>query len=354
MADRYWPKATQGIVLATGATVLMLAPSCEPSELEWISEVTKLRALAVQADPPFVQPGEDLTLRLTYHDGLGATPRPIEVTWVAGCVDPIGDSYLGCYPQLYYAASKLEEAVALDPFVHQELVEPARSGEPDGVTFTATVPDWILLSKDEDEPPATSAKLFVFFFLCAGTLGPNPDPDKDSLPVACLDEGGNPLGADSFLPGFTEVYVYADDRPNENPPILGLALDGNELSTSPEEATVVPVCGTSSEEQRGCAGTPEACLYDLRPLVEDVAEPDPKAGADTNGREVIWVDLYSDRGRIQKPQVLVSSALTGYKERHEAQDGWGAPGEPGLVTFWAVVHDNRGGMSVTRRYLRVE
>ncbi len=344
--------AARWAVLAAGASTLILAPSCEPSELELISEVTTVRALAVQADQPYLQPGDDLTLRLTYHDGFGSSPRPIQVTWVAGCVDPIGDTFLGCYPYLYYAAAKLEEAITFDPFVQQELVAPERSGEPDGVTFTATVPETILYPKDKDGEPLQSAKLYVFFFLCAGTLGPNDDPEHSSLPLACFDDDGNPVGPESFLPGFTEVYVFTDDRPNENPPIRGIELDGNELSATPEEATVVPACPTSSEAQRGCGGTPEDCRYDLRPLVDDVAEPDPNAAEGTNGREVLSAHLYSDGGLIPAQQVLISSALSGYKDNHKAE--WAAPGEPGLVTFWAVVHDNRGGTSVTRRYLRVE
>ncbi|MBW2456201.1 MAG: hypothetical protein JRI68_16905 [Deltaproteobacteria bacterium] len=345
-------RALRWVVLAAGALTLMLAPSCEPSELELISEVTTLRALAVQADQPYVQPGDELTLRLTYHDGFGSSPRPVQVTWVAGCVDPLGDTFLGCYPHLYYAAAKLEEAIAFDPFVQQELVPPELSGEPDGVTFTATVPETILLPKEEGAEPLKSAKLYVFFFLCAGTLGPNDDPDYSSLPLACYDDSGNPVGPDSFLPGFTEVYVFPDDRPNENPPILGLELDGNELAATPEEATVVKACPTSSDDQRGCGGTPEDCLYDLRPLVDDVAEPDPKAAEGTNGREVLSAHLYADAGMVPAEQVLISSALTGYKEKHRVE--WAAPGEPGLVTFWAVVHDNRGGTSVTRRYVLVE
>ena len=50
--------------------------------------------------------------------------------------------------------------------------------------------------------------------------------------------------------------------------------------------------------------------------------------------------------------MLISSATTGYKNDRTAT--WAAPGEAGLVTLWAVVHDSRGGASVTRRYLRVE
>ncbi len=343
------------LALGAAALVLMVAPSCS-SDLESPTEVTSLRVLSVQADQPYVQPGDDITLRLTYHDAFGASPRPIGVTWIAGCVDPPGGTFLGCYPHLIWMAGELDKASPLNPLLQRAVAPPELSGQPDAVTFTGKVPEDILqpTGKDGEAPtkPAESARLFIFFMLCPGVLGPADMTDGTAFPLACYDENGDLVGADNFVPGFTEVMVFADDRPNENPPIDGIELDGTALSDNPAEATVVARCPTSSDEQKGCGGVTEECEHELLPLVGDVAETDSTSAGGPLQREVLWVNFYADGGVVAEPEVLISSATTGYKNDRKAT--WAAPGEAGLVTLWAVVHDSRGGASVTRRYLRVE
>lgn len=67
---------------------------------------------------------------------------------------------------------------------------------------------------------------------------------------------------------------------------------------------------------------------------------------------MIWVDYFTDRGEFDGGTSLVSDATSGYREDHATT--WIPPAEAGLATLWAVVHDARGGASVTRRVVRVE
>ena len=63
------------------------------------------------------------------------------------------------------------------------------------------------------------------------------------------------------------------------------------------------------------------------------------------------VDLV-DGGRLAQTTAPVSHPAIGYQEDHLVD--WTPPAEPGLVSIWAIAHDIRGGMSVTRRFVRVE
>jgi hypothetical protein len=68
--------------------------------------------------------------------------------------------------------------------------------------------------------------------------------------------------------------------------------------------------------------------------------------------EAVWVDYYADGGDLSGDAALVSDATSGYKDDHSVK--WLPPSTPGLVSIWATLHDNRGGTTVGRRYVRVE
>src|SRR4029079_13330971 len=74
---------------------------------------------------------------------------------------------------------------------------------------------------------------YVFFAACAGTIKPVP-PDSTgragSFPLGCFDAQDNRLGADSFVPGYTQIYSFEDGRTNDNPPVSGLTLDGKPIA----------------------------------------------------------------------------------------------------------------------------
>jgi len=312
-------------------------------------------------------------LYLTYHDGRDLTPKPVEVTWIAGFVLPTGAPFAACYPQLEATVQQIggeppaegKKGIAL---IQQEIVPAELSGTPNGVSFKAPIPKDLFeiyeeLVGDEDEE-IDSLVAYVFFTVCAGRVRPEAPDSEASFPLGCFDANGNRVGADGFVPGYTEVFLFKDERPNENPPIDALEIDGEPMGESPEEATVVQRCEQSKDEgDNGCTGggseetrsEEELCPeLDVEVIVGDVAEPDPQLTGSTGSprREVLWVDYYADGGGLEDEQVLVSHAVTGPQNRTET--AWRPPDDPGLVTIWAVVHDNRGGASIKRGYLRVE
>ena len=85
-----------------------------------------------------------------------------------------------------------------------------------------------------------------------------------------------------------------------------------------------------------------------------MAEIDPDS-KDVDGnplRESVWVSYFADFGDMSTSISLVSDATRGFiADQHS---DYTPPSEPGLVTIWAVVRDQRGGSSVVRRFLRVE
>jgi hypothetical protein len=180
-----------------------------------------------------------------------------------------------------------------------------------------------------------------------------------SFPLECVGEDGKALNADSFIAGYTQVYVFPDGRTNENPPVQGLTLNGEVIEEDPDSAPVVARCANApaaGEGQSGC-GREEAAgckTHKIQAIVDDVAEPDPEAAVAGAGavREAIWVDYYTDGGSLTGAKKLISDTAKGYREKHETE--WTPPAEAGLVTLWAVVHDARAGASVTRRFVRVE
>jgi hypothetical protein len=348
--------------LLTAAAALIMGASCLPG-FDPPSKVDALRVLAVTADRPYAQPGDDVTLRMTVHDALGATPRPIQVVWLAGCVNPEGDQYYLCFDQLAELLAPLAGG-ALPPadLVALQDLAPESSGVPDGLSFTLSLPDDIVSSRPPPDEGPHYGIAYVFFAACAGTLAPAPldslGGDVPELPLRCLDPEGNALGPESFVPGYTQIYAFADGRTNANPPAGGITLDGTPLPADPAEAPIVEACPLDDDARRaaGCGATqPEdVCrTYDIEVVVGDVAEPDPD-GAGPAGeplREIVWATYFADGGTVDPDLKLVSDATTGYVGKHATE--WVPPAEPGLVALWAVVRDQRGGQSIVRRFARV-
>ncbi|WP_437580697.1 hypothetical protein [Sorangium sp. So ce887] len=261
------------------------------------------------------------------------------------------------------------------PFDRQE-IDPERSGEPDAVSFTWTLPKEILERKDvaHTENGTTYSSAYVLFAVCAGKTRLSPalsaalagaDPSAAladaGIPLECVDEDGKVLGPDSFVVGYTQVYVFEDERPNTNPRIDGFTLKLDDQEVEPVEGglPVVKRCVQPEAQVQGCGpATPEAddcTTYEIDAIVpSDAAEEDVEAAAlgGPPAREAIWVDYYTDGGGFDGARRLVSDTVTGPRTGHGTT--WTPPSEPGRVSLWAVIHDTRGGASVTRREVRVE
>jgi hypothetical protein len=106
-----------------------------------------------------------------------------------------------------------------------------------GLEYSLQLSDKII--SDHAPPPDTSPHYgleYVFFLVCAGTLGPAPSGQQ--FPVACYSKSGKQLGAEDFVVGYTAVYAY-DTITNANPLVTGFSVDGSRTRRSARRACVL-------------------------------------------------------------------------------------------------------------------
>lgn len=344
-----------GLALAAG--VAALAPGCAGT-FKPIGKVDKLRVFTVTTDTPYAQPGDTVTLTLEYADALDdgvEGPRNVQVLWIGGCFNPPGDLYFACFEQLASVFEGFDPSGGLPPELGF------------GPTYELTIPDDIVSSR----PPTAGDRYgigFVFFLACAGTLGPIEDLEAEgsgtagAFPIGCFDDAGNRLGAESFIPGYTQVYAFEDGRVNQNPELAGLKLDGALMPEGLDAPVTVERCALTEDERRapascGRASPFETCkAYELTlSLGETVAEPDPSGSTLYGGdlSEAVWVAYYTEGGDLERDIKLVSDATTGPLEEKSYTVKWIPPDEPGVAVLRAVLRDNRGGSTLVTRYVRV-
>lgn len=361
------------ILLAALACAVLgapLAPGCA-APFDPPSKVSSLRVFAVTADKPYAAPGDTVSFTMTYHDGLGDETRPVQVVWLGGCFDPEGDEYFQCYEQL---AEVFEDVTSPTP------------GELFGVglEFQLTLPEDIVSRRPVPKVGPHYGIAYVFFAACAGRLGivpPEGTGNAGSFPLGCFDPEGNRLGSESFVPGYTQIYSFADGRVNANPVATGIAMgdhagieeDLTTLTPIPEdEIPTVKACPLTEDERRlqGCGAEDPftTCdAYDLKVIVEPPpgAPPGASGEVDPEGTsadgdpltESVWVDFYIDGGDLDSDVKLVNDPVAGTIDQTNPRAGrvtWIPPDHAGLVTLWAVVHDARGGTAVVQRLIRVE
>jgi hypothetical protein len=335
------------------------------------SKVSSLRVLAVKPSNPYPKPGETVTFTMTLHDGYedpeaGAVTRPITVLWLGGCFDPAGDQYFGCYEQFGPLFQGGLSGASLPP-----LCTDSEPGSPfeyikAGLfcdTFNLKIPEDIVTRRPKPDVGPHYGIAYVFFAVCAGTIGivpPDGSGRAPDFPLGCFD-GDKRLGPESFVPGYTQVYTFADDRQNENPEVLGLTLNGEDM---PEEEDfdklpVVKACPLTDDERRnpGCdQSAREACSeYTIKGVVDPgVGEVDPDATGEEGGAltEAVWISYFVDRGDIAPGIKLVNDAVAGFNPNIETS--FLPPANAGFATIWAVIRDARGGTGVIKRMVRVE
>lgn len=328
------------------------------------SQVNSLRVIAVTPEKSYANPGETVPLRLTFEDALNDNednPRKTQIMWLGGCVNPIGGTYLGCFVQFAQLVPGIlsgqidgEGIVTLPADV-----SPEDSGVPDAQVFNAKVPETALMNAEPTDTDAVYSTMYVFFALCAGNIKPAAADSNASFPLQCFDDDGNELNPDSYVAGYTQLFIFSDKRTNPNPSVLSLQFDGKDVGADPESAPTVPQCAPAAQAQGCSAPATEDCdTFELNAVVDEnvdkLAQVDPEstASAMTPTREAVWVDYFADGGSFSGAKKLIFDPALGYKPDHTTK--WTPPGEAGLVTLWAVVHDARGGSSVTRRFVRVE
>jgi hypothetical protein len=207
---------------------------------------------------------------------------------------------------------------------------------------------------------------YVFYAACGGRLEPDPGASS-GLPLRCVDpETGAALGPDDFVTGYTPIYSYRE-LSNAPPVTTGLRFQG-ELDAQPAltcqfrndcgegfgcaiDGRCLPLVPPCTEES--IDDCPEyELLVDVDPASVEIDEASRLEGGQTF-QESVWSTYYSTDGRFTRQAALINDAQSGWVDEQETK--WRAPNAPaGVVRFWAVVRDNRGGTSWQIRDILVD
>ncbi|HMJ14085.1 MAG TPA: hypothetical protein VK524_21860 [Polyangiaceae bacterium] len=355
--------SARGVLLAKLVALLALV-GCMP-EIDRVAEVDTVRVLAVQktaerdgqvVGAAYARPDETVNFHMLWDRGL--IEQDVERMWITGCVNPAGDSYIGCLP--FFA----ENIGNLDQFREQYVVElPAAPRPSASDTISVQMPAADVLHPAANTHEDRYALYTVFFAACAGDIDLSLDdvslPDG-KLPITCKRDGRT-LDADEFVVGYTSVYIY-ENQPNTNPFIGSLFFDSDlpitqgslcsrtDCFTAPEP--------TEADRDAFCAQNPQLCM-DACPadgdieqcpthlLYPGVSELDPvnsevDSVSQRNLLEQLTVHYHATRG-LMRSDVRVIRDGTGAWNRDYGSNYY-APKDPGFVRVWAVVRDNRGGV----------
>lgn len=339
-------------------------------------KVNSLRVISVATDKPYIEPipadeceadPDKCTVhfKMDLYDGSGLDRR-INILWIGGCFNPDGDQYSLClFPAIEIYNQYKDQLEIVKEGGIPELPEGVPFGF--GPEFSLVVPD-IVSSREAPKFGPHYGIGYVFFLACAGyfdIIEENPSA-ASNFPIGCFDrETKQPLGPDSYVPGYTQIYSFADGRQNGLPPVTGITLDGEVMPEGEPDAgaelITVPRCDVPPDERNqppSCSREDPftACTaYEIQVEVpENVAEVDPDAkGSDGEPlTETVWVNYLSDNGDFDGDIKLINDPQTGYQKEHKVM--WLPPAEPGVARIWAVVRDARGGSTTVVRYVNVE
>jgi hypothetical protein len=388
-------RASKSIALI--GLLALTATACGGAGFDPPEKIKSLRILAVQKSIPYPKPGEEVTLKLLYWDGKvkeGSPARPIDVEFSPPCINPLGDVYYNCYKDLLLGPlpggdlpeggvgadlgdgglgsiadaslsfapdaaagdasaldASIDDGAAVDAATASSDASAASEGgvppdESDHVrTFTFRVPAFDRNQKPiihpGQQPGQKYGLVYILFAACAGQLEIAAPTVANGVPLVCKN-GDVTLGPDDFVPGYTSLYVY-DDQRNANPVLNDLLMDWPahpEIQNGKRDGASVAI--------PPCLPGASCPTYDLKvdfPLPH-VAEKDTGSGSD-NLDEQMWVAYYATGGSFDHPLRLVNDAVQHWNEDNGAK--FTAPAETGPVRIWAVVHDNRGGVAWIER-----
>jgi len=323
------------------------------------SDIDTLRVLAVRTDSPFTPPGSRPRIEMLLYDGSPSAVEPdtarrrVQVLWIGTCVNPPGDLYFNCYPALRATLAALTDA--------DLAAERIPAGTPEGALgfgtrFSAEMPADAISSRTAASGVVYPyGVLFVFYAACAGELRHVSDGGASGdLPIGCFRPGSDQaLGQEDFEFGYYPVYAY--DQLVNHVPVAGPLAFGAGSSATP--CTDASACG--AQETCGskgmCIPVVAACSaddaddcppYALEPAI-DRASAEPAVSAhvpESQAKlETIWVSYYGTGGRFDKDARIVNDASAGWFDAYGGV--WRAYRASGEVHLFAVVRDNRGGVT---------
>jgi hypothetical protein len=333
----------------------LLAAACNEAA-DRPSRIDTLRVLAVRADRPFAKPASSPDLEMLLYDGSpeavapDGTRRRVRVLWMGTCVNPAGDLYYNCYPVLREALASLTDADLASETLPASMA-PGAFGF--GTRFTASIPADAIASRPASQGAAYPYGLaFVFFAACAGDLR-HATPDMD-IPVGCFRPGSNErLGQDDFEFGYYPIYAY-DNLVNHVPVVSSMSFGAPSSGAPCVDSTACgpgQTCGTAGScvpVVAACtAEKPEGCpSYALSPVVDPTSVERAVSSHVPESRaplETIWVSYFSTGGLFDKDSRIAHDAVAGWSDGYAGV--WRPDRAPGEVRLFAVVRDNRGGVT---------
>jgi len=343
--------------------------ACGP-ELSPVSKIDTLRILALRKSAPYATPGEVVDLELLWE---GAKPDEVERFFGFWCVNPPGNLYGQCLTNV-------------------PTVPPSVAFNQD--KFSIQIPEDIIREPAPGSGEAAYGTAFVFYAVCRGHLtfnGRPIDPDAGQGGLAgsgqggvagsssggtpagtggngpgpivglpdCVDDEGEPVGSAGLVIGYSQIFAY-DGYKNENPIIDGFEINGTKVAVDclnsecigkPYEPSDARGCTPDLPCFSTCASTinTDCEANHLRPLVDRASAERDLVALDTFGTDIgesLWVSYFTDQGSFNGELRLINDATTGWIEDYKTD--YYAPKEPGPVALWAVVRDNRGGVSFAR------
>jgi hypothetical protein len=289
------------------------------------SAVSSLRVLSVQADNPFAAPGETVRLQAHSFDPAG---RTIEWAW-ATCENPSSSSVEECIARI------AETAVTTG---NLPLIASGPGIDAVDVTISPNALEGIPVESRQN------ALTGVLSVACPGTLSFDiasiTSADAESLlPFRCTDADGVPLGLHDTIVGVKRIFVRETDR-NQNPVIDTITFDGQPWPE--DEIKEVDSCATDDFTFDDCKGDGDHTIAAV------VSPASFETGVDELGHdftESLVVQHYATEGIFEYEVRVAELPETRWVARSSAS------GQE--LRLWFVARDDRGGVSLAERRVRV-
>jgi hypothetical protein len=317
------------------ALVLPLAVLACGGELPPQSRVDKLRLLAVRAEPPDVRPGQTAVL-----DALAVLPPPDVPD--GGTASQVSYLWLAC----------LQISGALAPSPCGTATDNAL---PDG--GTAMVPLCAdspasplcligLTPEVRYAPPASAldGEVILTLFVADAEVG-----GAIGCAMSAASNGGAPPDPDHCVIGLKRLTVSNSADPNRNPTLESFTIGGNVSLTSDSL--------TDGSARFNIVPNPAVNSTDFARLLQVVRTPGSSQVKVGGNVEALYVSYFVSAGAMRRSRSTFQPAECddACKLRElppTTGSSWEPPSEmvntqyihDGLVYFWAVVHDERGGV----------
>jgi hypothetical protein len=301
--------------------------------MEAVSNIRKFRVMAVQADPPEMQPGEGTTLRVLYADPFGGD-RSIVVLWIA---------FMGSFSSL----SDFEGASFISlPFLEPKFATIEEGGGEyvidGGSTENALTHEyfedyWVEKSDGNNSVVSRYLPVTTVVFLCAGGTIPDQSRFTEGEEIVFRVEmlGGLCEGGESVISIKTFRISHAPD-PNRNPRIERVEFN---------DQSVYSDAGVDDRDADGgiiFAGEKNVTN------IEAYLTADSFQG-DDDTYEDLYISWFVTNGEVgDGDRVRINDddkSKSDYPNEWPFKNKWKLSYYPSRSDLWLVAHDLRGGTS---------